>query len=192
MPKLNITHLPERLQQRIEQLERGDALEARDINALLNKAQQQALKAAWSVQQTLRKKHKPPKTDSQKAALGWKTIREVRLDIYKQALAESENGLIDEYDKLLQQREIKAARVFMDAYSAASNEGKNAWTAGNIALTRAGFNRADGSSNRELNTHDKQVKAMEDALREQFEAEMTDDEREQLELSREYDNAKGI
>ena len=191
MPKLNITHLPERLQQRIEQLEWGDALEARDINALLNKGQQQALKDAWSVQQTLRKQHKPPKTDAQKAALGWKTIREVRLDIYKQALAESENGLIDEYDKLLQQREIKAARVFMDGYSAASDEGKNAWTAGNIALTRAGFNRADGSSNLELNTRDKQVKAMEESLRDQFEAEMTDDEREQLELGREFDKSKG-
>ena len=191
MPKLNITHLPERLQQRIEQLEWGDALEARDINALLNKGQQQALKTAWSVQQALRKQHKPPKTDAQKAALGWKTIREVRLDIYKQALAESENGLIDEYDKLLQQREIKAARVFMDGYSAASDEGKNAWTAGNIALTRAGFNRADGSSNLELNTRDKQVKAMEESLRDQFEAEMTDDEREQLELGREFDKSKG-
>jgi hypothetical protein len=44
MPKLNATHLVGRLQERIEQLERGDALEARDINALLNKEQQQALK----------------------------------------------------------------------------------------------------------------------------------------------------
>ena len=53
MPKLNITHLPERLMKRIEQLERGDALEARDINALLNDEQQQTLKAAWAAQQTL-------------------------------------------------------------------------------------------------------------------------------------------
>lgn len=191
MPKLNITHLPERLQKRIEQLERGDALEARDINALLNEEQQQALKAAWSAQQALRKQHKPPKTEATKQAIGWKTIREVRLEIYKQALAEIENRLIEEYDQLLQQREIKAARVFMDAYLAASNEGKNAWTAGNIALTRAGFNRADGFSNPDLNTRDKQVKAMEDQLREQFEAEMTDDEREQFDLGRKYDKTKG-
>ena len=32
MPKLNVTHLVGRIQERIDQLERGDALEARDIN----------------------------------------------------------------------------------------------------------------------------------------------------------------
>ncbi len=48
MPKLNVTHLVGRIQERIEQLERGDALETRDINALLNKEQLQALKDAWT------------------------------------------------------------------------------------------------------------------------------------------------
>jgi len=56
MPKLNITHLPERLQKRLEQLERGEALEARDINALLNDEQKHRLKKAWSEQQELLKK----------------------------------------------------------------------------------------------------------------------------------------
>ena len=51
MPKLNVTHLVGRIQERIEQLERGDTLEARDINALLTKEQQQELKDAWTVQQ---------------------------------------------------------------------------------------------------------------------------------------------
>ena len=35
MPKLNVTHLVGRIQERKEQLERGDALKARDIKALL-------------------------------------------------------------------------------------------------------------------------------------------------------------
>ena len=191
MPKLNPTHLPERLKSRIEQLERGEALEARDINALLNEQQQKALADAWAAQQALRKQHKPPKTDAEKAALGWKTIREVRLDIYRQALAEAQNGLVNGIEELQQQREIKAARVFMDAFSEAGKTGKNAWSAGNIALTRAGFNRVDGFSNRGLSKRDREIRAMEDALRERFEAEMTDDEREQLELSREHDSTRG-
>jgi len=53
--KLNVTHLVGRIQERIEQLERGFALEARDINALLTKEQQQELKDAWTKKQVLRK-----------------------------------------------------------------------------------------------------------------------------------------
>jgi hypothetical protein len=191
MPKLNITHLPERLQQRIEQLERGDALEARDINALLNNEQQQALKDAWAAQQALRKIHKQPKTEAAKQDIGWKTIREVRLDIYRQALADTQIGLIEGIETLQQQSEIKAARAFMDAFSSAGKKGKNAWSAGNIALTRAGFNRADGLSNMAMSKRDKEVIAIEDALRKKFESEMTADEKEQLQLSKAHDNKTG-
>ena len=141
MPKLNITHLTERLTKRIEQLEQGIALEARDINALLTDAQQQALKAAWAQQQVLRKQHRQPKTTAEKAQLGWKTIREVRLDIYRQALAEVKSNLVDGIKELQHKSEVRAARVFMDAFSKAVDEGKNAHSAGNIAMTRAGFNK---------------------------------------------------
>ena len=141
MPKLNITHLTERLTKRIEQLEQGIALEARDINALLNDLQQQALKAAWVKQQLLRKQHRQPKTTAEKAQLGWMTIREVRLDIYRQALAEAKSNLVDGIKELQHKSEVRAARVFMDAFSKAVDEGKNAHSAGNIAMTRAGFNK---------------------------------------------------
>lgn len=43
MPKLKQEHTAERIRRRIEQLERGEALEARDINALLNEEQQLVL-----------------------------------------------------------------------------------------------------------------------------------------------------
>lgn len=198
MPKLNITHLPERLKQRIEQLERGDALEARDINALLNEEQQQALKAAWAEQQALRKQHKRPNTDAEKAKLGWKTIREVRLDIYRQALLDVQFGLIKGIEALQQQSEIKAARVFMDAYNKASEEGKNAFSAGNNALVRSGFKRIDilGYMQTDIlgykrdNRRDKEVFEMEEALRKTFEANMTAEEKEQLESSKLHDKAK--
>ena len=141
MPKLDITHLTERLTKRIEQLEQGIALQARDINALLNHSQQQALKDAWAQQQLLRKQHRQPKTTAEIEKLGWKTIREVRLEIYRQALVEANHNLVDGIKELQHKSEVRAARVFMDAFSKAVNEGKNAYSAGNIAMTRAGFNK---------------------------------------------------
>ena len=189
MPKLNVTHLIGRIQERIEQLERGDALEARDINALLTKELQQKLKEAWTVQQALRKIHKPPKSNEEAQKIGWKTIREVRLEIYKQALQEAQDGVGDGVEKLLHQSEVKAARVFMDAFSKAKEEDKNAWSAGNIALRRNGFSRVDGQSYSYSNTRDIEVNEMEDSLRQRFENGLGEEEKEQLELSREYDKA---
>ena len=166
MPKLNITHLPERLMNRIEQLERGDALEARDINALLNDEQQQTLKAAWAAQQTLRKQHTTPKTATEKQQLGWKTIREVRLDIYRQALKDTQDGMLNGINELQRQSEFKAARTFMNAFSKAGKEDKNALSAGNIALTRAGFNKASYCYSTK---RDKEVNEMEEALHKKLE-----------------------
>ena len=188
MPKLNVTHLVGRIQERIEQLERGDALEARDINALLTKEQQQKLKDAWAVQQALRKIHKPPKSNEEAQKIGWKTIREVRLEIYKQALQEAQDGVGDGIEKLLHQSEVKASRVFLDAYFNAK-EGTNKWSAGNIALRRNGFNRIDGRSYSYSNKRDREVNEMEDSLRERMEDDLSAEEKEQLELSREYDKA---
>jgi hypothetical protein len=188
MPKLNVTHLVGRIQERIEQLERGDALEARDINALLTKEQQQELKDAWTKQQALRKIHKPPKSNEEANNIGWKTIREVRLEIYKQALQEAQDGVGDGIEKLLHQGEVKASRIFLDAYFNAK-EGTNKWSAGNIALRRNGFNRIDGQSYSYSNKRDREVNEMEDSLRERMEADLSAEKKEQLELSREYDKA---
>ncbi len=161
MPKLNITHLPERLMKRIEQLERGDALEARDINSLLNNEQRHALNTDWAAQQALRKQHTPPKTVAEKQQIGWKTIREVRLDIYRQALKDTQDDMLNGIDELQRQSEIKAARTFMNAFSKAGKEDKNALSAGNIAVTRAGFNKASYCYSTK---RDKEVNEMEEAL----------------------------
>ena len=188
MPKLNVTHLVGRIQERIEQLERGDALEARDINALLTKEQQQELKDAWTVQQALRKIHKPPKTNEEAQKIGWKTIREVRLEIYKQALQEAQDGVGDGMEKLLHQSEVKAARVFLNAYFNAK-EGTSKWSAGNIALRRNGFNRIDGQNFSNGDKRSREMNEWEDSMREKMDADMSAEEKEQLELSREYDKA---
>ena len=188
MPKINAIHKVERMRKRIEQLERGDALEARDINVLLTPKQQKQLKTAWVKQQALRKIHNPPKTDEDRVVIGWKTIREVRLEVYRQALDDLLNNLVVEVEKIQNKSEANAARVFLDAYFNAK-EGTNKWSAGNIALRRNGFNRIDGQSYSYSNKRDREVIEMEDSLRERMEEDLSAEEKEQLELSREYDKA---
>jgi hypothetical protein len=188
MPKLNTIHLPSRLQEHIEKMERGEEVEAKKDKTLLNKVQQQALKDALLKQQQLKKKHKRPKTQADKDKIGWKEIREVRLEIYKIALADISDNLVDIYEKELSDTEVKAARVFLDAYFNAK-EGTNKWSAGYIALRRNGFNRIDGQSYSYSNKRDREVNEMEDSLRERMEADLSAEEKEQLELSREYDKA---
>ena len=188
MPKINATHKLERIQKRIAQLENDEALEARDINALLTPKQQQELKDAWAIQQQLRKKHKPPKTDTEKNKLGWKTIREVRLDVYRNALACLDNNIVAEMKTLAKQSETKAAKVFMAGWSKAIDNGKSghgAISAGNIALSRAGF--AVGNS--VATKRDRELWAMEDALLKQFENELSNEEKEQLEIIREHEKS---
>lgn len=167
MPKLTVSLLIERLQQRINELEDGASFEARDINALLSDEQQIELKRLWAEQQGLRKKHRPPKSLADQQAIGWKTIREVRIEIYKMALAEAKGSLLTSL-KLDQQRsEIKSAETFMNAFSSAKAEGKNAISAANIATRRAGFQPPLMSPDRgrKAKQRDELVQQMEDELR---------------------------
>lgn len=185
MPKLNATHLPERIQEVIEQLERGEEVQPKRNKALLNDKQQKALEDAWAAQQQLRKQHKPPKTQEEKQKLGWKDKREVRIEIYKQALNELSNNLVDDLKDLQKQREAKAARIYLEARFNAK-EGVNADSAGKIALQRAGFTVLGSTG---ITTRDLEIRQLEELLKKQFEAEMTQEEREQLELLKEHEKA---
>ena len=187
MPKLNNTHLPERIQEHIEKMERGEEVEAKKDTTLLNEQQQKELKEALAHQQQLKKTHKRPKKQEEKDAIGWKEIREVRLGIYKQALEELNANVVDDIKELQRQREAKAARVFMDAWSKAIDEGKrgvSAESAGNIALTRAGFT-PKGSIG--LTKRDREIRASEEALLKMLESKLSAEEKEQLDLVREHE-----
>ena len=164
MPKLDATHKVSRIQARIAQLEQGEAIEARDINALLTKEQQQELKKLWAEQQALRKTHKT-KALADADGLVWKTIREVRLDIYRQALAELENNLVEDMEALVHQSEIRAARVFMDAWATAEKDGGNGWVQANNALKRAKLNRLDQRTSTATSKRDQAIREMEEAIR---------------------------
>jgi len=187
MPKLNNTHLPERIQEHIAKMERGEEVEAKKDKTLLNEQQQKELKEALAHQQKLKKTHKRPKTQEEKDAIGWKEIRDVRLGIYKQALEELSANVVDDIKELQRQREAKAARVFMDAWSKAIDEGKrgaSAESAGNIALTRVGFT-PKGSIG--LTKRDREIRESEEAILKMLESKLSVEEKEQLDLVREHE-----
>jgi len=189
MPKINAIHKLDRIRKRIEQLERGEALEARDINSLLTPLQQKQLKTAWAKQQQLRKLHKPPKTQDEQIALGWKTIKDVRLEVYRQALDEIQNNLVAEMEKIQRNSEVRAGRVFMDAFSKAQKNGRNGWSEGNNALTRSHLKRIDGLGSTSARSRDHDVTEMEEHLRKRLESALSDADKEQLEMSRAHDKS---
>ena len=187
MPKLNNTHLPQRIQEHIEKMERGEEVEAKKDKTLLNLTHQQLLKDVLAHQQQLKKSHKRPKTQEEKDMIGWKEIREVRLDIYRQALNELNKNAVTDIRELQRQREAKANRVYMDAWSKAIKEGKrdtSAESVGNIALTRAGFSPKHSIG---LSKRDREIRDVEDALLKQFEAKASVTEKEQLAILREHE-----
>jgi hypothetical protein len=186
LPKLNDTHLPERLKEAIKQLENGEEVEAKKNKTLLNAKQQQALVDAWDQQQELRKQHKPPKTEEEKKKIGWKDKREVRIDIYKQALAELEEDIFDIHLKQLAKEQAKATKAYLKGYFGAT-DGQDKHKAGNIAVQRAGFMV---STTRGMSKRDLEVRRIEEELLKRFEAEMTEEEREQRELLKETEEAE--
>jgi hypothetical protein len=170
MPKLELEHLMERLNGRIEQLKNGELLAAKDINNLLNKAQRQSLKDNWSKQLELRKIHKTPKTVEEKKRINWKTIREVRLEVLEEALAEAQDGLLDNFNMRLEKKEIKRAKIYMDTYFENTKNGVDKATASlraNNELKRHGLRRLDGMRvvNNKLNKRYKEIMEMEKKIK---------------------------
>jgi len=86
MPKLDATHLFSRLVIRLEQLEAGEEIAAKELRSLLTTKQLKELDDAWKKQQELRK-GKRARTPEEEKALGWKTKREVRIEVFKDAIA---------------------------------------------------------------------------------------------------------
>jgi hypothetical protein len=182
MPKLNATHLAERLKVAIEQLEHGEEVEAKKNKTLLNTEQQKKLKDAWNKQLELRDKHKPPKTEEEKIKIGWKEKRDVRIEIYKQAFAEFKENIFDIQLKQLAKEQMKATKAYMVGYMNAKGM-QDKESAGRIAVRRAGF--TPNSSIESL--RDKEVRKMEEALVKQLEDEMTDEEREQYKFAKQHE-----
>ena len=184
MPKLNTEQLMERIQKRIHQLELGEEIAAKDIKALLNAEQQQQLADALAAQVAL-KKSKRARTDEEKQALGWKSIREVRLDVLRAALNAANDGLLADYERRLREKEIRQADIYLREYSDARKADKSVFAAqgaANNALTRAALPRIDGQAVQSMSKRDREVFALEEELKRRIRSQMTAEELEQQDM----------
>ena len=121
------------------------------------------------------------------ARFAWKTIREVRIDCYKQALKLASDNILEELDKEQYKQQVRADKIFLDAYIGAK-QGQDAFSLGNIALMRKGIRKINARGHYvDINTRDKDSWQLEAELKKRFEMEMSEEEREQLELVREYE-----
>ena len=162
MPKLDGTHLPQRLSARLDALKAGEEVASRDIRALLSDAQIKVMDAAWEVQQVLRKKK--AKTKVKEKALGWKTKREIHIEAYEQALKVAEDGELSALKDRMKNDEVRAAKIYLDGYFKALDGGKDryqAYAVANNDLTRAHLGKVE---NVRVNSGDKEVCAIEDAI----------------------------
>ncbi len=191
MPALDDTHTSQRLQWRIAQLEAGDEISKRDIYAVLDEQQQQELAFELAAQQALKKLSRARTVEEKKAA-GWKTIREVRVEELKRALAQAATTDLKAWEKKLHDAEIRGARIYLESFSEAKKAGKTTQAAhiwANNALTRAGLQRRDGRVVGDRSARDKAVRELEENILQRARSEMTADELEQIELLEEHTKA---
>ena len=189
MPKLNHFQITARLEARLAELENGVEIEARDIKVLLTDEQNELLDRLWDEQQLIRTTHKT-KAKAEADGLVWKTKKEIRIDVYKQAIAEANNSALDEILKEQEASEVRGAKIFMDAYCEALDKDKDGMVAGNIALVRNGFKRIDNETRRlGLNERDKEILAMENAIKDRIIKEMSAEEFEQYQFAQEHEKS---
>jgi hypothetical protein len=118
---------------------------------------------------------------------GWKTIREVRIDCYRQALKLARENILEDLEKEQYKQQVRADKIFLDAYFGAK-DGQDKFSQGNIALMRKGIRKINARGHYvDINTRDKDSWQLEAELKKCFEMEMSEEEREQLELVREYE-----
>lgn len=195
MPKLDGTHLPQRLAERLADLKADKEVAARDVKALLSDEQIAAMDAAWEEQQALRKV-KRARTKEEERELGWKTKREIYIEAYEKALSEANEDIGDALDDRLERAEVRAARIYLDTYFAARDEGKEAYQAhlaANNELKRAHLAKVDVAQTDAMTRRRDELDAMEDAIRAEIRKKMTPEELEQLEMLEEHERelAKG-
>jgi len=163
MPKLDGTHIFERLSERLEELKQGKEVAPRDLRKLLTDAQRSGMDAAWAEQQALRKK-KRARTKEEEVALGWKTKREIHIEAYVKAIAEADDAMLETLEGLQRNAQVRQVRIFMDTYSQARTEGKAEQVAKNLAnneLTRKKLNRVDGQAVRFTSKRESDVREVE-------------------------------
>ena len=190
MPKLDGTHLPERLANRLADLQSGKEVSARDIKALLNDEQVNAIQTAWSDQQALRKAKRARNKDEE-LALGWKTKRDIYIEVYELALMQAKANEQPAVEKRMKDAEVRQGRIYLEALGTALDAGKTnaqARASANNELTRNDMSRLDGAFVRSASRRDREVWDMEDALKAEIRMHMSAEELEQLEQLKEHED----
>jgi hypothetical protein len=191
MPKLDGTHIAERLRERLEKLRSGEEVAKREIEALLTDEQVAAMNAAWAAQKQLRKQ-KRARTKEEEISLGWKSIREIQIEAYERAITEADDAMLATLEGLQRSSALRQAKIYLNSYFKAIKEEKTPDVARNLAnndLTRAGLKRIDGQAVGYQSKRDKEVWEMEQQILGRIRSEMTPDELEQLELAEEHEKA---
>ena len=145
MPKIDGTHILQRLTERLAQLEDGEEIAAKEIRSLLTPEQQQELEEAWKEQQELRKA-KRARTVEEEKELGWKSKREVRIEVFKRALKAADEGVDKEFERLQAEATKRQLKIYFNALEEAKKLGKDKTEAENYAnneLTRNKLSRMD-------------------------------------------------
>jgi len=184
MPKLDSTHTASRLQKRITQLEANEEVAAKDIKAVLDISQQHQLEQAWDAQRKIRKLVNT-RDEAAKKLAGWKTKREVQIEVLKEALERAEGALVDDLEELMHKKEVRSSKIYMDNFFAALDKGKSteqAKSEANAALTRSHLRRMDGSDFSVGSARDKSVREIEEELIAQIRKNMTPEQFEQQQM----------
>jgi hypothetical protein len=184
MPKLDSTHTASRLQKRITQLEANEEVAAKDIKAVLDISQQHQLEQAWDAQRKIRKLVNT-RDEAAKKLAGWKTKREVQIEVLKEALERAEGALVDDLEELMHKKEVRSSKIYMDNFFAALDKVKSteqAKSEANAALKRSHLRRMDGAEFSVGSARDRSVREMEEALIAQIRKNMTPEQFEQQQM----------
>ena len=191
MPKLDGTHIAERLRERLEKLRSGEEVAKREIEALLSDEQVDVMNAAWEAQQVLRKK-KRARTKEEEIALGWKTKRQIQIAAYERAITEADAAMLATLEGLQDKAKVRQAKIYLDSYTDAIAAGKTKDGAKKLAnndLTRAGLKRVDGQVVGHQSKRDREIWEIEQRILGRIRSEMTQEELEQIELAEVHEKA---
>ena len=165
MPKLDNTHIAERLHKRLAELKADKKVAARELRALLNKEQIKLIDDAKKHQQQLRKLVNV-RTKEKQQLVGYKAIRDIYIEVYEQAIDSLD--IVAAYENKLHKAQVRQAKIYMDSYIQATKNGKTSSEAKTIAnneLTRAGLARVDGQRVTHTSARDREIAEMEEQIK---------------------------
>jgi hypothetical protein len=171
MPKLNPVDTLTRVKDRLDQLRAGKSIETRTLNKLLTDIQQQRMKKSLAT----------------RAGTG-KTVRDIQIECFEIFVEELHESFDAELAEMQHEKNVRAAKIYLDAFFEAKSKDGNPHAVANAALQQHGFGRLDGNyQGRSLTKRDREVLDTEALLRKMIEAQLSDEEREEIEYWREQE-----